>query len=413
MLEPAPLFLRHKERLVLLVALLLLFGVMVGLEYSRYHRLITSKRSITQAQVLNQYKKQSKWVLKLRSQEGYVFYTTSYEDLADLRARWVKVMIFPKRITFWDYLRSFYAPAVILAVHRADLRYRLYRQIVAQHENEQLGELFGALFLATPLSKEIREKIASFGVSHLVAISGFHLGLIAGLLVFVFLYLLRPLFERFVPYANLLFFASVISMVAALLYLLFLGVVPSLVRSFVMMLFGFWLFHRHMRLLSFETLGWVVLFLIALFPRFALSLAFWLSGMGVFVIYLFLRHFSSLRGWKLVVGLNFFVFWMMLPISIGIFHTFDMKMLLSPLLSLLFMVFYPLELLFHLLGIGGLADPLLGFLEWRGLGASAELPSLFLGFYFLLLLLAVRYRAALYGAALASGVVVIYYLAKL
>ena len=48
-------------------------------------------------------------------------------------------------------------------------------------------------FFATPLAKEVREKISLFGVSHLVALSGFHLGILWALVYGGLLLLYRPL----------------------------------------------------------------------------------------------------------------------------------------------------------------------------------------------------------------------------
>ena len=411
MIEPAALFLNHKERFIAFAVLAAIFLGSLGWEYQHYKELLSKKRYYTTAEVLNQYKKGKKWVLKLRSSQGFLFYTTSYEDLKDLRARRVRVVLFPKRMEFLDFLSRFYSPAYIISVESMGLRYRLYRWIRSQHEDEKIGELFAALFLATPLALEMRQRIAAFGISHLVAISGFHLGLIAGIAIFSFTFLLRPLFQRLFPYANLLFFATLFSLGIAFAYLLFLGLVPSLVRSFAMMAAGFWLLHRHIRLLSFETLMWVVFLLLALFPRFLFSLAFWLSVSGVFFIYLFLHHFDGWKKWQLAVGINFFVFWMMLPLSLHIFGSFDPRMLFSPFLSLLFIVFYPLELVLHLIGYGGALDGLLGFLDIDPGGMDVEVPMALLGLYLLLLLLALRYRLALYGAAAVTGIVLVYNLA--
>ncbi len=410
MVEPTPLFLSLKERFIALFVLLVIGAIALGLEYRTYQKVFGTKRYYTDALVLNQYKKGKKWVLKLQAKEGFIFYTTSYEDLKDLRARKLKVALAPKRVGFIDYLHPFYVYASLLALEPADLRYRLYRAIVAQHSDPKIGELFGALFLATPLSYEIRHQIASFGVSHLVAISGFHLGVIGAVISFFIFYLLKPIFARFFPYANLLFFSLVASLVGALSYLLFLGPVPSLVRSFVMMLVGFFLLHYHIRLLSFETLLWVVLALLALFPRFLFSVAFWLSVAGVFVIYLFLHHFPNLKKWQMALAVNIFVFWMMLPFSL-LFGSLCLTIFFAPLLSLLFMFWYPLEALLHLLGVGGVLDFSLSFLAWGCEAQKVEIPLLLVGVYTLLLLLAMRYRLALYGAALTAGVVVVYYLA--
>jgi competence protein ComEC len=76
---------------------------------------------------------------------------------------------------------------------------------------------------------------------------------------------------------------------------------------------------------------------------------------------------------------------------------------LSPLLSLGFVLFYPLAILLHLLGIGGCLDPLLQWL-WHLPGGSVEfrsLPVWTLPLYIALALMAVRSRLAFAGMGVA------------
>ena len=50
---------------------------------------------------------------------------------------------------------------------------------------DDIKELFNALFLATPINKSLRDKCVDFGVSHLIALSGFHLGVLSFVLYWV------------------------------------------------------------------------------------------------------------------------------------------------------------------------------------------------------------------------------------
>jgi len=71
--------------------------------------------------------------------------------------------------------------------------------------------------------------------------------------------------------------------------------------------------------------------------------------------------------------------------------------LLSPFLSLLFSAFYPLSMLLHLLGIGGVFDtPLLQLFMMNSSANSVVLPSLFTGSYLLLSLGAFYFRTLFY-----------------
>jgi competence protein ComEC len=113
-----------------------------------------------------------------------------------------------------------------------------------------------------------------------------------------------------------------------------------------------------------------------LFPVLLVSLGFWLSIMGVFYIFLLLRYASEVNSW--IVSLLFIplgIFVLMLPVVHGIFGLTTPMQLLSPLLSLSFVLFYPLSMLLHLLGLGGVLDSGLLWLFSLGMeGVQKLLP---------------------------------------
>ena len=406
----APFFATYKERIALFLIVVGIALFSLGQEFMSYQKLIHKKRYFTTATVLAQYEKSGKIVLKLKAKEGFSFYTSSKEDLKDLRDRELKVLLFRPKNTpsFLAFLRHFYYPSYIIAVLPKNRRLMLKEYIASQHKEEFFKELFSALFLATSLSKSSREYLANFGISHLVAISGFHLGLIGGVVTFILSLLLRPLWQRFLPYLNLYFFASIIAIGVAGWYMSFVGFLPSLVRSFVMMLIAFWLFIRWIEIFRFELLVWIALLVLAFFPRFLFSYAFWLSMSGVFMIYLFFYHFRALKWWQAVVLLNFWVFWLMLPITMAIFEKFSFYQLFSPILTLLFTLFYPLEAVLHLLGIGGVLDEFLGFLTQKPSFIPVHIPWWFVFSYLGLLMLSIYRRAVIWGALGSVGAILIY-----
>ncbi|NPA03454.1 MAG: ComEC/Rec2 family competence protein [Epsilonproteobacteria bacterium] len=411
MIAPAPLFISYKERIVAFIVLLLIFVGTLTKEYLRYTRLIGSKQRIT-AQVIYQYKKGRKWVLKLKTTDGDLFYTTSYEDLKNLRGRWVEVLIFStkKPPSFLDFLKqSFYLPSYLLSL--LPEKDKVITSIQQQHQDPFFKQLFTALFTAFPMERDKREYLSRWGVNHLVAISGFHLSLISSFVSFLIIFSLKPFWEKFFPYLNLTFYAILISLGVVFGYVFFLGAVPSVIRSLVMLVLGVLLYFRHLKLLSFETLFWVVLIVLALFPSFLFSVGFWFSVSGVFLIYLFLHHFSNLSRWKQFLFIHFFLFFGMLPLSLYFFKGFSFSMLFSPFLTMLFYLFYPLELLLHLLGYGGALDPLLSFLKEGSEMVRVEFSFLELFLYLLGLFFSIFFRFILYLTAFALGVDLIHKIA--
>ena len=398
------------ERLVAFGVLLALFLASLALEYYTYQNFWSKKRRYTQAQVLNQYRKRGHWVLRLRTQEGASLYTTSHEDLKDLRGRRIELLLFGQKPTFFDYLHSFYAPSYIIGVLPKNLRERLWERIASQHSTQLAKELFGALFLATPIQRDFRRMLSNFGISHLVAISGFHMGVLFGFFSFVLYFVLRPVWQRLWPWANLKRLVFAFAFAAVVGYTAFLGLVPSVIRSVTMMGVGLFLLDRGLKLLSFETLGWIVLLVLALWPRLVWSVGFWFSVAGVFYIYLFLYHFRLSTIWTFLL-LNFWAFLAMLPLSLFVFKVFNPWMFLSPLLSILFVLFYPLALLLHLVGYGGVLDGVVEMLGVAGEGMRVELPLWLFGFYLLASLLAIWRPLTLYVAYGAVSIFLIYHIA--
>jgi len=367
---------------------MIVFVVNLFLEHQTYQKLSHEKFFHTNATVINQYPKVSKkgkpyYVLKLKSDDGYTFITTNYEDIKDLRDREVRIGLITDKITFLDFLKSFYAPSfdIELLDYEEKPREVLQEKIEAQHSEGFAKELFSALFLAKPISKSLRKKVSMLGVSHLIAISGYHLSFLFALLYFLLAKPYTLLQDRYFPYRNRRFDLTVVLIMILYAYVWMLDFTPSLIRSFVMLVFGFFLFHRHIRILSFEVLAVAVLFILALKPTLLFSIGFWFSVSGIFYIYLFLHYFKAWNKWFIFIGINIWVYLAMIPIVHYIFPNFSFWQLYSPLLSVLFGFFYPLEMFLHLIGFGGLLD---GYLE-KMFSVQGEIIALKTPLWFLVL----------------------------
>jgi competence protein ComEC len=155
-------------------------------------------------------------------------------------------------------------------------------------------------------------------------------------------------------------------------------------------------------LLSFTFLAVCVVMLAALFPALIFSIGFWLSVSGVFFIYLFLAWTQEWPKWAVFVTLNLWVYLAMLPVVHLFFGTFTLYQGISPLLTVLFTLFYPIAMLLHALGFGGMTDGMvMRLLQWPPADAAADVstPLWFLAPFLLLAFAAVRWRRALYVQA--------------
>jgi competence protein ComEC len=336
-------------------------------EYIKFTDLKSQKIQEIETVVINQYKKtknnRSYYVLKCKNSD-FTFYTTSWKkSLQDLKNKKISIKIVTKNITFYDYLKGFFAPSFhIKVLDSHSYKNTISNFIKQQHENIYLKEFFSAIFLATPISYELRQISNIWGISHIIAISGYHLGIIASFLFFVILYPYKFFQQRLFPFNNRKKSILYITILLLFIYLYFLDFVPSLFRAFIMYCIGVFLLLRNIKIFNYATLLITILLAISIFPKILFSLGFWLSISGVFYIYLYIQYFSKLNKFISFVFFNFFIFVAMMPIVHNFFPIFSYYQLLSPILTMSFAIFYPLEIILHMFQIGYLLDDYLLFL---------------------------------------------------
>jgi competence protein ComEC len=379
--------------------ILVSFSLSVLMEYFHYQKFSTFTDYVTDAQVVKQYKKNKHWVLKLHSNEGFSFYTSSWDDLKDLKGKELSVRIFTNDVSFIDFVRGFYAPTQLLYM-RSEKPYsrELFMQMLASEHDALSAQLYNALYFAGPIDQTTREKLSAWGINHLLAISGFHLGVLSAVLFFLLRLVYIPLHRYHFPYRHGHRDIFVLVFGVLFVYLYFLDFVPSLLRAFAMSLFAYFLYDRGMKLLSFSSLFLVVGFLVALWPKLLFSLGFWFSVSGVFYIFLFLHHFQWLKPWQIFILLHFWVYLAMLPVVHYFFGSFSLAQLFSPFLTMGFILFYPLSLLLHLLQHGEVLDGLLRLFFSVDIVVHDFFISFYLFiFYLIFSLLAIFHRFIFYG----------------
>jgi len=388
-LEKPSLFSDRRSFVAFTFLLLIVILIRLGFQYHSYQEFIAKPFYYTDATVLTsyektKYKKRYK-VLKLRSDEGFTFYTTSHQK-ENFNHKRLRLQLFPNNsISFQDYLGSFYVKSKIKEQETVAYTFkdRLLNDVERQHESMALSSFYNAIFFATPIDKGLREKISMLGVSHLVALSGFHLTILWGLVYGFLLLFYRPLQQHYFPYRHALMDVGIVAMITLGVYLWFVDFPPSLVRSYAMVFLGWVVLLLGMELLSFMFLGTVVFGLLALFPSLLVSLSFWLSVAGVFYIFLLLQYTKYMDNRVIamfIIPVGIFI--LMLPFVHGTFGVTSGYQLLSPLLSLLFVPFYPLVMFLHLIGVGGLLDSaVLWIFSLPSQSTIQLLPSWIVGMY--------------------------------
>ncbi|MBL0686661.1 MAG: ComEC/Rec2 family competence protein [Sulfurospirillum sp.] len=396
-MQSLPLFITKREIFSTFFLLAVLFSFSLLYQFYKYKQITTYSLHVTTAKVIKHYKKKSETgeiytVLKLKNRD-FIFYTAYWKPLEVDRNDELKVIFDTKKIDFYEYLKGFYASAKSLHVVKKNGENGLVDFVVNQHTDLTSQELYRALFFAIPISKELREDINKWGIAHLVAISGFHLGILSSILFFFFKYIYTFFQDKYFPYRNRMADLAFLVFVVLGCYIYFIDMPPSVVRAFVMSIIGFLLFSRNIKIISFGTLSFTIVIVLIFFPNLLFSIAFWFSVMGVFYIFLFLYHFSNLNKVAIFILLNFWVYVLMLPVVHFVFDVFSFYQLFSPLISMLFILFYPLSLALHVMNLGGSLD---SFLIWFfSLHIEVYLittPLWFFVSYLIVSLLAIRFR---------------------
>lgn len=406
-LQRLELFSTKKEFFVFLSICAFIFIYALLIEYNNYKNLTRFDTAFVDAQVIKQYKKskltktgkkKTYQVLKLQAKEGFTFYTSVNKNFENIKNKKIKLKIYSSKISFYEYMTMFYAYSRVIHVNKTvSLKEKLNNKISVLHSSEQIASIYKALYTATPLDKELQNLFSKLGVSHLLAISGFHLGVLAALLYIVFKFPYRFLQQRYFPYRSFRIDSFIFVSVSLFIYLIFLDTPPSLLRAYTMLVIGFILYDRGYKIISMQTLLLTVILLLSFSPRLFFSIGFWLSVSGVFYIFLFLIHFKSLsKTWQFVL-VPFWVYLMMLPFSLAIFGGFSIYHPLSIIWTTLFSIFYPLSILLHVLCFGDFFDFVLDWLlNLNDTDFLVDIGYMYIGLHVALSLVSVFRKKILY-----------------
>ena len=420
MLSPPPLFRNRKEFLKVAAILIAIIAVRLFFIYGDYKELKNlNGYYYTEAQVLKLYdgkgKKAGSTLLKLKSIDGLNFYLYTDKDPPE-RFDWVRVKLkLKKQSTFFDYLKGFFAYGDIVEhiENGFDAKAFLREQIDKQHPLDgKINTFYHAIFLSDPLDRELRKKISSLGISHLVAISGFHLGIL-WMIIFGFLYLpYRILQQKYFPWRHRNIDLGFITLLFLLIFVLFVGAPPALVRSYIMLAIGWFVLILGLELISFQFLAFAMLLILAIAPKLIASLGLLLSFTGVFYIFLVIKWLKDYPVWFITfIGIPVGIFLLMFPIGHYFFGNTTIWQLMSPPLSILFILFYPISALLHLIGIGGIFDNALYHLfNLPTKSIPVAMPTPLILSYITISFLAIFNKKAFWATLLFATLITIWYM---
>lgn len=311
----------------------------------------------------------------------------------------------------WLYLEAYDASGYVrsgeglddrrfgLAQSWLEIRAALFARLGAQIDDPDARALIQALALGERAGFEDRHwnALTRTGTSHLVAVSGLHIGIIAGMAWWIALRLGLWLPYRFARHAPVL--AACLCLVPATAYAALAGFALPTQRALVMLVAAQLSLVGRRRWHPVNGLGLALLGVLALDPQASLSASLWLSFGAVALLLVAVDRYRSDAGsgglrlsavrylseltrlqWTLTLGLLPLGLWFFAQLSLA---SFGVNLLAIPLFSLLVV---PLSLLVAVAAAvgfeaGWLFEPaaMLCGLAWRGIDLVAALPFAALG----------------------------------
>ena len=178
-------------------------------------------------------------------------------------------------------------------------------------------------------------------------------------------------------------------------YLILTDIVPSLLRAFVMFCLSIYLLRSNIKILSYMTLFYTFLIVIAFFPKYIFSLGFWFSIIAVFYIYLFMQYFKNLNKYFQLFFFNLWMFLIFNPIVHLFFPQTTIEQFLSIIITIAFTLFYPFEIVAHTFDFAIYFDEYIKkFLEYKFFVYEVKTPLYFFIVYLIFSFLSIFYKKA-------------------
>ncbi|XPS40892.1 ComEC/Rec2 family competence protein [Aliarcobacter butzleri] len=338
---------------------ILFFALLINilLEYGKYLEFIDEEVFETKVEVLNIYQKDDFDILKLKT-SNFEFFTNMPKNEEIKRFDLLNILIVSRNIDFIDYLKGFYTKTIYFDELQKEQTFKdkIIKNIENNHQDEKIIELFNALFLAVPVSKELRDVITAYGIAHVVALSGFHLVVLSFVIYWILYFPYKFFQDRYFPYRNRKLDILLITIAILFYYLILTDIVPSLLRAFVMFCLGIYLLRSNIKILSYMTLFYTFLIVIAFYPKYIFSIGFWFSIFAVFYIYLFIQYFKNYNKWLLFIFFNIWMFLIFNPIVHYYFPQTSYEQFYSIPITIFFNFFYPAEIFAHIFGFSNYFD---------------------------------------------------------
>lgn len=252
----------------------------------------------------------------------------------------------PKTFNYRDYLKSDYIYTEIdlnkFQIVGKDMSRLIYYQMKFKDiidksfdriEDKKNSNLMKSAFTGDKsfIEEKDREKINDLGLGHLIAISGFHIGLIY---IFIYKLLSKTILNKRS--------SEIIALLIIFIYILLIDMPISSIRAFLLLLgivSGKLLERRVDSLNIVSAIGYILLIFR---PLWFLSLSFQLSFLGVISIYIILPRLKNIYDFKTSVGIFLSILLGTYPISIYYFNNLSISHFFSNIFGI-----FPFTLAFY------------------------------------------------------------------
>ena len=236
----------------------------------------------------------------------------------------------------------------VMSINR--IRERIYHAVLKSIKNPAVSGLISALTVGVraSMNKNIWRVLQATGTSHLMAISGLHVGLVAAVIFCLvgFLWRRSPRLMQAQPAQHA---ALVVSLLIGILYALLAGFsLPTQRAAVMLMVFVVaQLCYRHLPL--WQRLGVAFLLIVLWQPMAIFTASLWLSFLAVGWIAFGMQGYGQQSKWRIWLRVQWVVFCGLMPVTLWFFHQLSLAMLLANAVAIPWVSFLVLPL--ALLGV--------------------------------------------------------------
>ena len=153
------------KKLQVVLLLIFLFLISVSIEYTKFLDLKKEDIFEVDASILNIYPKDNFDILKFKT-ANFEFFSKLRKDENLKRLDLIFCTIDTRNIDFISYLKGFYTNIIYFekVENKIGFKEKIIQNIKNNHTNLQIIEFFNTLFLAIPVSQDLRDIFTNYGI---------------------------------------------------------------------------------------------------------------------------------------------------------------------------------------------------------------------------------------------------------